>query len=111
MTANIKYSSCGAVAMHPELPDTKEPPLIKPQVHVKRRMRKERLSCKYPDCKTGHVGSNEPVPGIKVYNIRQKSCPAPVAELCTSRSGYPPWILKRGGLESSAKTNLLRWHN
>ena len=42
------------------------------------------------------------LPGLsKIGNM--ESCPSPAVYVCMSCSGYPPWILKRGGLESSGR--------
>ena len=51
-------------------------------------------------CRTVYVCTTEQLYSILSYIRKKESCPAPAA---VSRSGYPPWILKRGGLESSGQ--------
>ena len=74
------------------------------------------ISCLLYWCQTSPSGQTSPTcrgeppfltwcqPKIHKSNIKKEKCrPATTPTTTPSRSGYPPWILKRAGLESSGR--------
>ena len=77
-------------------------PKLDTRISVLRRL-SVRLRVPPLDSETGWTGELWSNPVLLILEKYRPATTTPAAATPVSRSGYPPWILKRAGLESSGR--------